>query len=85
MGQGHLLCRARRLISEIDSSAPRGALRSIGHLDNRNSIMIISAVILQVLGSTSLLVEAKRVSQCGFWGHLQRPVREGLGPHCLSV
>lgn len=85
MGQGHLLCRERRLISEMDSSAPRGAFRSIGHWDDRSAIMIVSAVILQVLGSTSLLVEPKMVSQCEFWGHLQRPVGEGLGPNYPSV
>lgn len=69
----------------MDSSAPRGALRSVGRLDDRSAIMVISTVILQVLGSTSLLVEAEMVSQCGFWNHLQRPVGEGLCPHYLSV
>lgn len=52
VGQGHLLWRVRRLISETDSSAPRGALRSMSW-DDRSAIMVISAVILQVLGSTS--------------------------------
>lgn len=85
MGQGHLLWRARRLISEKDSSAPSGTLMSIGHLCDWSAIMITSAVILQVLGSTSLLVEPEMLSQGGFWGHLQRPVGEGLDPHYLSV
>lgn len=53
MGQGHLLWRVRRVISETDSSAPRGASRSMGCWDDRSAITIISAVILQVLGSTS--------------------------------
>lgn len=85
MGQGHLLWRARRPISEMDSCAPRGALRSIGHLDDRSAIKIISVVIVQVLGSTFLLVEPEVVSQYGFWGLLKTPVGEGLGPHYLSV
>lgn len=78
-------CAEQGGFSALISSAPRGALRSLGHLDDRSAIMIISAVILQVLGSTSLLVEPKMVSQREFWGHLQRPVGEGLGPNYPSM
>lgn len=76
MGLHRLLWGSMRLISKMNSSAPRVALRSVGCWDDRSSIMIISALILQVLGSTSLILEPKMVSQCGFgvsfWGQWEK-------------